>query len=188
MPKYLTTVKESRIADIILLLASMWLVYVSQVFLPYDLSSFGIIPRTVTGLLHIPAAPWVHHSLTHILFNSIPFFVLGYLVRMNGRTEFWEITILIIILGGLGTWLIGFSGLHGGASGLIMGYWSYILTNAYFTRSIKSIVLAMVTLFFYGGLFLILLDVRPNISWAGHASGFLAGALTAWIKYKTSRK
>ena len=188
MSRTLISIKNSQITDIILLLASMWVVYILQAILPYDLSSFGIIPRTTTGLLHIPLSPWVHHSITHLMFNSIPLLILGFLVHLSGRTQFWEVTILIIIFSGLGTWLIGNPGLHGGASGLIMGYWSYILVNALYVRSAKSIFLALLTLFFYGGMFLILLDVRPHISWAGHASGFAAGALTVWIKFKVKRK
>ncbi|MFV2060273.1 MAG: rhomboid family intramembrane serine protease [Gammaproteobacteria bacterium] len=178
------SIKHSQITDVVLLLASMWLVYFLQFVLPYNLSNYGIIPRTLTGLLHIPLSPWVHHSTTHLIFNSIPLLILGFIVHLSNRVQFWEVTVLIIILSGLGTWLIGSSGLHGGASGLITGYWSFILVNALFLRSVKSIFLALITLFLYGGMFFILLDVRPQISWAGHASGFIAGALTVWIKFK----
>lgn len=188
MSRSLISIKKSQITDVILLLGSMWLVYLLQVILQFDLSSFGIIPRTLTGLLHIPLAPWVHHSTTHLIFNSIPLLILAFLVHLSGRTQFWEVTILIILFSGLGTWLIGSSGLHGGASGLITGYWSYIIVNAIYTRSAKSIFLAIITLFLYGGMFFILLDVRPQISWAGHASGFIAGALTVWIKFKVKSK
>lgn len=185
------SIKKSSITDVLLLLGSMWLIYLIQFILPFELSNQGIVPRTLSGLLHIPLSPWVHHSLTHIIFNSLPLLILGFIVHLSshtrGRTEFWEVTTLIIILSGLGTWLIGSNGLHGGASGLIMGYWSYILVNAIYTRSAKSILLAVLTLFFYGGMFFVLLDVRPHISWAGHASGFAAGALTVWIKFKARR-
>ncbi len=188
MSRSLISVQKSQITDVLLLLASMWLVYILQVLFPYDLSSYGITPRTLTGFWHIPLAPWVHHSTTHIIFNSVPLLVLGFIVHLSGRTQFWEVTILIILISGLGTWLIGSSGLHGGASGLIMGYWSYILVNALFKRSVRNIFLALITIFFYGGMFLILLDVRPQISWAGHASGFAAGAITVWLKFKVRRK
>ncbi len=187
MSRSLIPIKRSQITDVALLLGSMWLVFVLQTVLPYNLSSYGITPRTLTGFLHIPLAPWVHHSLTHIMFNSIPLLILGFIVHLSGRTQFWEVTTLIVLISGFGTWLIGNSGLHGGASGLIMGYWSYILVNAIFVRSFKNMFLAVVTLFFYGGMFLILLDVRPQISWAGHASGFAAGALTVWLKFKVKR-
>jgi len=188
MSRSLISIKQSQITDVLLLLGSMWLIFLVQIVLPYDLSSYGITPRTINGLLHIPLSPWVHHSTTHLLFNSLPLVVLGFLVHLSGRTQFWEVTILIILLSGLGTWLIGSSGLHGGASSLIMGYWSYILVNAFYVRSAKSLFLAVITLFFYGGLFFILLDVRPHISWAGHASGFVAGAMTVWIKFKVKRR
>lgn len=189
MSRRLIPIKRSQISDVILLLASMWLIFILQLFLPYDLSSYGIVPRTLSGLFHIPLAPWVHHSTSHLMFNSLPLLILGFLVHLsNNRTQFWEVTILIVLLSGLGTWLIGNPGLHGGASSLITGYWSYLLVNALFVRSAKSLLIALVTLFFYGGMFFILLDIRPQISWAGHASGFIAGALTVWIKFKVSKK
>jgi len=188
MSKKLINFKAAQVTDVLLLLGSMWLAYLLQFVLQYDLSSFGILPRTITGLLHIPLAPWVHHSLPHIIMNSIPLFVLGFIVHLSGRSQFWEVTILIILLGGIGTWVLGSSSLHGGASGLIMGYWSYILVNAVYVRSFKSILLALITLFFYGGMFLVLLDVRPHISWAGHASGFAAGAVVVWLKFRLKKK
>jgi len=188
MSRNLISVKRSQITDVVLLLASMWLVFFLQLIFPYDLSNYGINPRTVTGLLHIPLSPWVHHSTTHLLFNTVPLLILGFIVHLSNRVQFWEVTILIILFSGLGTWLIGNPGLHGGASGLIMGYWSYILVNAWYVRSVKSIFLALITLFLYGGMFFILLDVRPQISWAGHASGFAAGAFTVWLKFKVKHK
>ncbi len=187
MSRRLITIEQSQITDVTLLLVSMWLVYSLQFFFVYDLSTYGIMPRTYIGLLYIPISPWVHHNTAHLIFNSVPLLVLGFLVHLNGRTEFWWVTILIILLSGLGTWLIGNAGSHGGASGLIMGYWSYILASAIFTRSIKSIFLALVALLFYGGIIYVLLDTRPHISWAGHASGFLAGIVTVWIKLKVKK-
>jgi membrane associated rhomboid family serine protease len=188
MPRNLLSIKQSQITDVVLLLTSMWLVFFLQIVFPYDLSSYGIMPRTITGLLHIPISPWIHHSTTHLLFNSVPLLILGFIVHLSNRVEFWEVTILIILFSGFGTWLVGNAGLHGGASGLIMGYWSYIIVNAVYVRSVKSIFLALITLFLYGGMIFILLDVRPQISWAGHASGFIAGALTVWIKFKVKPK
>jgi len=188
MARNLLSIKQSQITDVVLLLASMWLVFFLQLILPYDLSSFGIMPRTLTGLLHIPLSPWVHHSTTHLIFNSVPLLILGFIVHLSNRVQFWEVTILIILLSGLGTWLIGNPGVHGGASSLIMGYWSYILVNALYVRSAKSIFLALITLFLYGGMFFVLLDVRPQISWAGHVSGFMSGALIVWLKFKVKRK
>lgn len=187
MSRNLITIEKSQIVDVVLLLTSMWLVYALQSVFMYDLSTYGILPRTTTGLLHIPLSPWVHHSTTHLFFNSVPLLALGLLVHLNGRSEFWLVTVLIILLSGLGTWLIGNAGSHGGASGLIMGYWSYILANAIFTRSAKSIFLALIALVFYGGMIYILLDARPHISWAGHASGFVAGIVTVWIKLKVKK-
>ena len=66
-----------------------------------------------------------------------------------------------------------------GASALILGYWSFLLTDAYNTKSIKAILFGSVAVVMYGGFLFILLDVRTHISWVGHASGLVAGIIAA---------
>ncbi|MCF6238430.1 MAG: rhomboid family intramembrane serine protease [Candidatus Marinimicrobia bacterium] len=168
-----------RIPDALYLLVLMWVIQGAQTLLGFEFGSYGIMPRTLDGLWYIPLAPFIHHGIWHLLGNSIPFLLLGWLIQSKGRALFWEVTLLLTIAGGLGTWGFGSSGYHAGASGVVFGYWAYLLADAYYSRSAKNILLATVTLFLYGGLIISLVDFRPHISWAGHASGMVAGLLVA---------
>ncbi len=170
-----------KLPDVVYLLAIMWSIHAVQWLMPGNLHQYGILPRTFSGLLHIPLAPFIHGSLLHIIGNSLPLLGLGFLIQLKQRALFWGLTAIIILLVGLGTWLIGSSAYHIGASGLVLGLWAYILADACFQRSIKAIILALIALFLYGGLILSLFDLRPNISWAGHASGIAAGIIAAWL-------
>ncbi len=170
---------KSIIPDALYLLILMWVVQAAQSLLGLDFGSYGIMPRTTEGLLQILLAPWIHHGIWHLLGNSVPFLLLGWLIQSKGRLLFWEVTLLLVIVGGLGTWSFGSTAYHAGASGVVFGYWAYLLADAYYSRSAKNIILATVTLGLYGGLIIGLADIRPHISWIGHASGMVAGILVA---------
>lgn len=169
------------------LVAAMWLLHVAQVLLPGDLGHFGIVPRQLSGLIGIPLAPFIHHGWMHLISNSIPFLVLGTLLQYSSKGNFWDITIILTVVGGLGTWLLGSAGYHAGASGLVFGFWAYLLADAYYSRSIKSAIIAAVVFLLYGGLIFSLIDFRPHISWVGHASGMVAGVLVARYVSKTKK-
>jgi len=183
----LTPMTEGRriiLPDVIYLLGVMWVVHAAQWLMPGNLHHYGIVPRTFAGLLHIPLAPFIHGSLFHLIANSLPLLGLGVLIQLKQRALFWELTAVVIILAGLGTWLIGSQAYHIGASGLVLGLWAFILADGYFQRSIKAILIAVITLVLYGGLVLTVFDLRPSISWAGHMSGIGAGILIAWLNVK----
>ena len=178
---------EPKLPDVFYLVGMMWLVQLAQMLWPGNFGQFGIYPRQTSGLLGIPIAPWIHHGWWHLVGNSIPFLVLGFLLQLNSRRIFWKVTAFLVLLSGTGTWLIGSSGYHAGASGLVLGYWSFLLADAYFSRSIKAGLIAAVVFMLYGGLLFTFFDFRAHISWAGHASGMLAGVLAASVLNKTKR-
>ncbi len=161
------------------LLALMWGLYAIDSLL-FDLTRWGgIYPRSPYGIMGIFTAPWLHHGLYHIISNSIPFLILSALVQWNQPKRFWHITAIIIIGGGLGTWLMGSAGNHLGASGLVFGYWAYLIASAWYQRTFKSIFIAVITLLLYGGLLFGLLDMRTHISWSSHLFGAIAGFAAA---------
>ena len=171
-----------------MLVAIMLVVQLMNTLTLGGLSQFGILPRTVQGLLGIPIAPLIHHGWIHLLSNLIPFVVLMLLVAQLGKTILWQSTLGIVFLGGLGVWLLGGAGVHAGSSGLIFGYWSFLLAYSWFNRSFKSILIAVVVLLVYGGLFFSFLSFRPHISWASHLYGALAGVVMAWWLGKSVRR
>nr|WP_041229585.1 rhomboid family intramembrane serine protease [Rippkaea orientalis] len=144
------------------------------------LNRFGIVPHNLIGLRGILFAPFLHGSLSHLIGNTIPFVVLGWFVMLQETSDFWIVTGLTMLIGGLGVWLFGAPGsVHIGASILIFGYLGFLLLRGYFQRNFVSIFLSVLVGFLYGGLVLGVLPSAPGISWQGHLFGFLGGVLAA---------
>ena len=157
----------------------VWLVEIVNLSMGYQLNEWGILPRSSTGLLGIPVSPFLHGGTGHVLSNTLGFAVLGSLVMIRGRMLFLQLSLLIVLLGGGLTWALGRSAYHVGASGLIFGYFGYLLARGWYERTLSSIVIALVVLVIYGGVLWGLLPTDTQISWEGHVFGFLAGILGA---------
>jgi len=157
----------------------MWSVYLFEFIIPGDLSSWGILPRTTSGLLGIPFAPFLHHGLGHIISNSIPLLLLGFFMRISSKDKDLQIITGIAVLAGLGTWFFGSTAIHVGASGVIMGMWSYLIAKAIIDRSIPSIAIGVISFVLYGGFIFTVVDMRAHISWSSHFFGLVAGVVMA---------
>ncbi|WP_054113668.1 rhomboid family intramembrane serine protease [Marinagarivorans algicola] len=163
------------------LLALIWVFYFLAFVIPNLNYMLGIQPRTLSGLWGIVASPFAHKNLLHISANSIPLLVLGTLLRMQGRKLYWKVTVSITILSGLGTWLISPPAIVIGASGLLFGYWAFLIVYGIKRRSLIAIAIAIAVLIFYGTMFFSLLYAAPGISWTAHFCGTIAGASIAWF-------
>lgn len=168
-----------RIPHAFYLVVMMWIVQLAQSTVWPALGSYGIVPRSTQGLIGVLLAPWIHHGWWHLLSNSIPFLVLGTLIQFKNTLIFWEATLLITLIAGFATWLLGSPAIHAGASGLVLGYWSFLIADGWFQRSLKAILIGFITLILYGGFIFLLFHIRPNISWVGHVSGMVAGVIVA---------
>ena len=163
-------------------IALLWAVEIANLLTGHQLNSWGILPRSLMGLRGIPLSPFLHAHLGHLLVNTLPFLVLGGLVVLRGRRAFLGASLFIILCGGTALWLFGRTAYHIGASGLIFGYFGYLVARGWYDRSLRSILIALVTLFFYGGLVWGVLPTDAYISWEGHLFGLLAGILAARIQ------
>ena len=165
--------------DAIALTALMWCIYLLDLILPGHFASLGIAPRSFSGLFGIFTAPLIHGGLWHIVANTLPFVVLGSMVQIYGRQTFWSVTLIVVVVSGLCVWLFSSAGRVVGASGLVFGYWGFLIAYAYFTRSVKAVLLALVVVVLYGTLIFGLMDLRAHISWSAHFFGLGAGVLAA---------
>jgi membrane associated rhomboid family serine protease len=146
------------------------------------LDGLGIRPRTVGGLVGVFFAPFLHGGLAHLAANTVPLLVLGWLVIARRTSDFFVVSIVVVVLGGLGVWLVGGANtVHIGASGLIFGLLGYLLARAYFERSFVSMLIAVPVGLAYGGTLWGVLPTRPGVSWEGHLFGFVAGVVAAWM-------
>jgi len=143
------------------------------------LDQFGIDPRRFLGLRGIVFAPFLHGGYYHVAANTVPFVVLGWLIMLRNTTDFWTVSVVSALVSGLGTWLFGRSAVHIGASGMIFGYFGYLLFRGYFERSIVAIAISLLVGFTYGGMIYGVLPSQPWISWEGHLFGFIGGAIAA---------
>jgi membrane associated rhomboid family serine protease len=169
------------------LVAVAWILEIIDQFLLRSVSRttldvYGIVPQNLIGLRGILFAPFLHGNFAHLIGNTIPFVVLGWLVMLRETSDFFMVSIIAALSSGLGTWLIGKPGtIHIGASGVIFGYLGYLLLRGFFERSMLAISLAIVTAVLYGSLVLGVLPFQYGISWEGHLFGFIGGVAAAWM-------
>jgi membrane associated rhomboid family serine protease len=160
----------------------IWLLeFVDQLLFRGALDSFGVWPRTAVGLWGILLAPVLHAGFGHVMANTVPFLVLGGFVMVRHLRDFIIVSIISVLVSGLGIWLIAPSNtVHLGASGLVFGYFGYLLLRGYFERSVSSIFWSILVLFLYGGMIWGVLPREVGISWQSHLFGFIGGGLAAY--------
>ena len=163
----------------------IWCVFIVGHVLPFRLETFGITPRTLSGLVGIPAAPFLHANLGHLISNTIPLTVL-LLLLAGSKARSWAIVTYIVFLSGALLWLFGRPATHIGASSLIYGLIAYLLVSGVCERRIIPMISALVVGFLYGGTLVagILPTSVPHISWEGHLFGAIAGGLVAYLLTK----
>ncbi|HNV48126.1 MAG TPA: rhomboid family intramembrane serine protease [Spirochaetota bacterium] len=152
----------------------LWIILLASAAFP--IKNLGIVPRTITGLVGVAAAPFLHQDAAHLIANSFSLFVLGTVLIALEKGRALTIMISLAILGGFGTWLIGRPGtVHIGASGLVFGLLSYLFFFGVFKRDLKSIIVSIAIFFLYGGAVWGVIPSSPHVSWESHLCGFIAG-------------
>jgi membrane associated rhomboid family serine protease len=164
------------------LTAVLWVIEFYDQVTGEQLDQDGIVPRTARGFEGILWAPLLHGGWAHLIANTLPFLIFGFLVLANGIGRFVLVTALVWLLGGLGVWLVAPPDVpHIGMSGVIFGWLTYLLVRGFLSRSGTQIVLAVVLFLLWGGVLLGVLPGQPGVSWQGHLFGALAGAFAAWL-------
>ena len=177
---------KPRLALLLGIVGLMWLLeIVDTLFLGQRLNSLGIHPRDLASLPNVLLAPFLHAGFTHLIANSVPFAVLGGIILARSVGEFVGVSLVILTVSGVGIWQIGGSNtVHFGASGMVFGYFGYLLFRGIFERSLPSIFIAVVVAAAYGSILFGVLPGQRGVSWEGHLFGFLGGALAAWLGRK----
>lgn len=148
----------------------------------------GIFPRSLDGLLGVIWAPLLHGGWGHLISNTVPFLVFGFLVMAGGIRQFLVVTASIWVISGVGVWLVAEDRSSTiGASGVIFGWLVFLLVRGFFARSLRQIGLAVVLFMIWGSVLLGVLPGQPTISWQGHLFGALAGLLAAWMVARADR-
>lgn len=167
--------------------ALLWIIELINIVTGRALNSYGLYPRALDGLVGIVTAPLLHSSVWHLFSNSIPLLILGLVLVTHGKRQLLRATFVIVVLGGLLVWLFGRPSYHIGASGLVFGWWSFLIAFGFYQRDWKALTTAFIVLIFYGGMFFGLFVVRPQISFESHFFGAVAGIVAAAMLAKRSK-
>ena len=167
--------------------AAFWGVFAANVLSGGLLMQFGVVPRTLVGLRGILFAPFIHGSVEHLVSNTVPFLILGWLVMLRDSRHFLRVTFASMLGAGLMAWLIGAPGsVHIGASGVIFGYLGFLMLAGWYARSVASIAISVLVTVLWGSVVLGVLPTQPGVSWQGHLGGFIGGILAA-RQFRTKR-
>ena len=175
-----TRMVKSQVTVLSSALGAAWLAFAGTVLSGGALLSYGIVPRTVWGLRGIVFAPFLHANLNHLVSNTIPFVLLGWLVMLRDARHFGRVTIAAMLGSGLLSWALGAPGsVHIGASGVVFGYLGFLMVSGWYARTFASIVLSVGVTLAWGSLVFGVLPTVPGVSWQGHLGGFIGGVLAA---------
>ncbi len=174
-----SVLKEFKV--LIVSLTIFWVIEILDFFVfKGSLDRYGIQPHNPVGLRGILFAPFLHGGFGHLIANTIPFITLGWLTMIQETSDFYIVSVLSALVGGIGVWLFGTPGsVHIGASILIYGFLGFLLLRGYFQKNAPSIILSIFVTIAYGGLIWGVFPANTGVSWQGHLFGFIGGALAA---------
>lgn len=172
---------QSNLSTLGIILLVPWCFYFVSRYITKAILLLGIIPRTLWGLPGILFAPLLHADFNHIFFNSIPLIVLSAFILIGGLDYYLKVTLLITLISGSAIWLFAKRGLHIGASALITGYWGFLVSNIYHHTTPITIILGILSAYYFAGIFFGIFPREKGVSWQGHLFGLLAGITTSYL-------
>ena len=167
------------------LLAGLWVLEFFDQLSGERLDNLGIHAQELDGLPEIFTAPFLHAGWDHLISNSVPFFVLGFLVLLGGMARWLMSSLICIVASGLTAWLLTPANtIIVGASGLIFGWLAYLLARGLWSRRPGQVALAVVVLLVYGGLIWGVFPGNAGVSWQAHLGGAVGGVFAAWLLHR----
>ncbi|OPG11116.1 rhomboid family intramembrane serine protease [Microbispora sp. GKU 823] len=166
----------------IVLVAVMWAIEIVDYVENGRLDRYGIVAHEPDGLPGILFAPFLHAGFGHLMANSLPLLILGFVAAIRGIGRFLGASLVIILVSGLGVWFTSPPDtLTIGASGLVFGYFGYVVARGLFDRRTLDIVLGVVVAVLYYSILWGALPTQPGVSWQGHLFGLIGGVIAAWL-------
>lgn len=170
----------TALSTIVLFVAALWVIEFVDSLMNNRLDGLGVVPREQDGAVGILFAPALHAGWGHLISNTVPLLVFGFLLLLSGVEHWLELTGVIWVVSGLGVWLTGPENtIHLGASVLVFGWLTCLLVRGFVSRKPGQIAVGLVVLVAYGGLLVGVLPGQPGVSWQGHLFGAVGGVLAA---------
>jgi len=159
----------------------LWAIHLISFLFQIDLTRMGVLPRNFVGLLGIITSPLIHADFSHLISNTIPLIILGWIIFAFYPKLSFILFIFIYLLTGLLVWIFARQVYHIGASGVVYGFVSFLFFSGIFRRDNKSIALALIITFLYGGLVWGMIPGWEGISWESHLFGAITGLIAAYL-------
>ncbi len=178
---------DKRYRQVLLVIISIWLVFLIDSFPFIELKGWGIVPREVAGLRGVLLAPLLHGNMSHILGNTFPLLGLLLVLSLLYVHFFWVVVLGSTLIGGSLVWLFGSKNIHIGASGLVFALAGFLLFRTFRENKIIFLVVAFLMFLFYGNLWVGLIPFfayQDNISYSSHWYGFISGIILAFLLKK----
>ncbi|MCX4818589.1 rhomboid family intramembrane serine protease [Streptomyces sp. NBC_01142] len=163
--------------------ALLWVLEAVDAASGHSLDAYGIVARDPAELSDIVPAAFSHFGFAHVAANSVPLLIFGFLAALGGIRRFLAVIALIVVVDGLGIWLVAPSNTNtAGASGVVFGLFGYLLVRGFVDRKPFDIGVGLVIGALWGST--ILLGIAPtntSVSWQGHLFGLVAGIAAAFV-------
>jgi membrane associated rhomboid family serine protease len=163
------------------ILVVLWAIQIANFADGYRLTAdYGIQPRDVGSLPHILTAPFLHFSWSHIEGNSGPLFIFGFLAAYRGLGKFAAVSVIVVLTSGFAAWFFESPGIGAGASGVVFGYFGYIMVRGLFDRHPIDLLIGAVMALCFAYQFTVLLP-HQGIGWQAHVGGLVGGVAAGWL-------
>lgn len=159
----------------------LWIIYLATYLLNISTYQLGILPRNLSGVIGIFTSPLIHGGFSHLISNTAPLIVMGFSIFYFYPKVAYKVFTIIYFGIGILVWIFAREAYHIGASGIIYGFVSFLFFSGVFRKDNRSIALALVVVFLYGGLIWGVLPVEKGVSWESHLFGALVGIIPAFI-------
>ena len=178
--------RTSTIKVTLVLCAVLLTIEIINLFTGRWLNGLGTIPRSVDHLPGMFFSPFLHGSTHHFISNITPFAVFTFLVLQHGIKRYVLVSLWLILATGVLVWLFGRSAIHVGMSGVVYGYFGYLVLAGFLSKEPKLILISLAVIVFYGGMIVGVVPEKAFVSWESHLFGFISGLAAAKMFTKSS--
>ena len=171
-----------RLAALVAFVALLWLIQTINWATGYALNPrLGLVPRQLGGLGGVVGMPFLHGSFQHLMANTPPLLLLGALLAATATRGLVAMNAVVVGLGGALVWLFGSTAIHIGASGLVFGWFGFLVTRGLVDRSLVTLGASVLVAVFYGSIIWGVFPGQPGVSWEAHLFGAVAGGVAAFL-------
>lgn len=163
----------------VIIVLIIWTIEIFQELSGFNLSDYGLFPRSIKGLRGIIFSPFLHSDYNHLINNSVPLLIMGASLFYFYRKIALRVLLLIVLIGGLWTWISARPSYHIGASGLVYGLFGFLLISGFLRKNKSLMSISFLVAFIYGSMVWGILPIDYKISWEGHLWGLLSGMAMA---------